>query len=96
MAASKKWPSTSELFDDVADGLYQEDVRNKKDNVRRMLMKERQLIEDKTKAEKELAKIDKSLTETQEKIAKFKAWDWSVLAQFSSKPQAPAEPTPNN
>ena len=96
MTEITKWPSTSQLFDDVADGLYQEDVRNKKDNVRRMLMKERQLIEDKTKAEKELAKIDKSLTETQEKITKFKAWDWSVLAQFSSKPQAPTEPTPNN
>ena len=59
MAEITKWPSTSELFDDVAEGLYQEDIRNKKDNVRRMLMKERQLIEDKNKAEKELAKIEK-------------------------------------
>ena len=65
--------SPEDLLSDVSESIVTEDIANKKDNIRRMLMKEKQLIEDKEKKEKELAKIDKSITETQEKIAKFKA-----------------------
>lgn len=89
--------TAEDLLSDVSEAIVIEDIANKKDNIRRMLMKEKQLIEDKDKKEKELAKLEKSIIETQEKIAKFKSWDWSILNQFSSKPQSiPTESTPNN
>lgn len=63
----------ADLLSDVCESIATDDINNKKDNIRRMLMKEKALIEDKIKKEKELEKIEKSLTETQEKIAKFKS-----------------------
>lgn len=65
--------TAEDLLSDVSEAIVIEDIANKKDNIRRMLMKEKQLIEDKDKKEKELAKLEKSIIETQEKIAKFKS-----------------------
>ena len=50
-------------------------------------MKQKQLSEEVNKDEKALAKKKESLLDVENKIAKFKSGDWSVLQQFAKGKQ---------
>ena len=86
---NNEWDITSNLLNDTLEQLAKEELDKKAWNVRLMLMKQKKLMDEKDNTEKALSKIIRSLSETNDKIEKFKKWDWSVLLTFNQQEKKP-------